>query len=509
MEHNSIRANTSDRETRSAFLLALGIVAGVTIVRCAVLLLSPLDLYPDEAQYWWWAQTPDLGYFSKPPLIAWIIRLTTALFGDSEWAIRLASPLLHGATSLLVFGISRRAMSARLSLLGSAAYLTLPGVSWSCGLISTDVPLLFFWAAALCAFLRACEDRRWRWPILCGAALGLGLESKYAMFYFLAGAGVAAWLSAPARRLVCSARGLLIVSIGLVLLAPNMVWNALHGFPTVAHTEANAEWGRSRFSIAALAGFVLGQFGVFGPFLMAGLIGALWRLARAPRRAEAELVLSAFVVPPLLLIVVQSFVAGANANWAATAFVAAAPLAVAELARWWRGRPLIVSFAIDGAAMIALWIILVWPGTADVIGVGNAFKREEGWRELGADVARAARAAPYDSISAQNRSVVAELLYYARPRSVPIRMWTRDSVARDHFAMTMRLKPPAARVLLAIEPIAAGRVLATFDSARRVERLAIAVGGHRARVIELYDAHDYRDPQPARAVTPVSPPRDL
>jgi hypothetical protein len=141
--------------------------------------------------------------------------------------------------------------------------------------------------------------------------------------------------------------------------------------------------------------------------------------------------------------------------------------------------------------------------------VGNAFKREEGWRELGADVARAARAAPYDSISAQNRSVVAELLYYARPRSVPIRMWTRDSVARDHFAMTMRLKPPAARVLLAIEPIAAGRVLATFDSARRVERLAIAVGGHRARVIELYDAHDYRDPQPARAVTPVSPPRDL
>src|SRR5437016_7532739 len=86
-------------------LLVVGIIAAVTLIRCAVLVISPLDLYPDEAQYWWWAQTPEFGYFSKPPMIAWIIWFSTAVFGQAEWTIRLASPLFHAATALLIFCI--------------------------------------------------------------------------------------------------------------------------------------------------------------------------------------------------------------------------------------------------------------------------------------------------------------------------------------------------------------------------------------------------------------------
>jgi 4-amino-4-deoxy-L-arabinose transferase-like glycosyltransferase len=497
------------RDEAFNFPLTLSVIAAVTIVRCAVLVLSPLNLYPDEAQYWWWAQTPDLGYFSKPPMIAWIIWLSTELLGQREWAIRIASPLLHGATSLLVFAIARRGLDARLSSLAALAYLTLPGISWSSGLVSTDVPLLFFWTVALYAFLRGVDEAHWRWPILCGVALGLGLESKYAMLYFLVGAIIAALFSPPARRFVFSERGLVVMGAGLALLVPNILWNAVHGFPTVAHTEANAEWSRSRFSFASAAGFVLGQFGVFGPLLMAGWLGAMWRLARAPERVRFEFLLAAFSLPPLALILIQSFVAGANANWAATAFVAATPIAVAELARWWRGRVLWASFLIDGAAMLALWIALVWPAAADRLGAGNAFKREEGWRQLGTLVAVAAGAGRYDAIAADNRSIVAELLYYARPRSAPIRVWARDLAARNQFEMTLRLAPGTARVLLAIEPPAAGRVLATFDSAWLLQHQMIATGGSRTRAIDLYDARIYRGPQAARSRIPASPARVL
>jgi hypothetical protein len=208
-----------------------------------------------------------------------------------------------------------------------------------------------------------------------------------------------------------------------------------------------------------------------------------------------------------LLILIQAFVAGANANWAATAFVAATPLAVAELSRWWRATALWISFLVDGIAMVALWLILLSPGAADAIGVGNAFKREEGWRALGSEVARAASTAPYDSIAAENRSVMAELLYYAKPRTVPIRAWARDFNARDHFEMTSRLEPGTAHVLLAIEPSAAGRVLPTFDSADLVKRVELRVGGRRTRAIALYDARNYRGPQlppMGRAVSPSS-----
>ena len=61
----------------------LGLLA-VTAARLIWLRLGGLDLYPDEAQYWLWSLTPDWGYFSKPPLIAWVIRATTLLLGDDE-----------------------------------------------------------------------------------------------------------------------------------------------------------------------------------------------------------------------------------------------------------------------------------------------------------------------------------------------------------------------------------------------------------------------------------------
>ncbi|MBO0738304.1 MAG: glycosyltransferase family 39 protein, partial [Alphaproteobacteria bacterium] len=70
-------------------------VAALTVLRLLWLALQPADLFPDEAQYWFWSQQLALGYYSKPPLVAWLIALTTHLFGDGEFAVRFAAPLLH------------------------------------------------------------------------------------------------------------------------------------------------------------------------------------------------------------------------------------------------------------------------------------------------------------------------------------------------------------------------------------------------------------------------------
>ncbi|MGN6149930.1 MAG: ArnT family glycosyltransferase [Rhizomicrobium sp.] len=485
-------------EDRRYLNIALIVIAIVTAIRIAVLILSPLDLYPDEAQYWWWSQNPDWGYFSKPPMIGWVIWLTTAFFGNAEWAIRIGSPILHAFGALFVFGIARRCFDSRIGLLSALAYLTTPGVSYSSGLISTDVPLLFFWAMALYGFIRAMDDPRWRWAILTGIAFGLGLEAKYAMLYLLLCAGIAAIASKEARRVVLSGRGVVILVIGLLLLLPNILWNAAHHFPTVAHTEHNADWSSARYSVRELLSFIGGQFGVFGPLLMAGLLLAFWNLARGPQRPSRSLVLLAFCAPPLVLIVIQSFISEANANWAATAYVAATPLAVAALAGVWNARLLWISFAIDGVAMVALWLILLSPHTADVMGVGNAFKRMEGWEQLGNAVAEQANSGHYAIVSAANRSIMAELLYYAAPRTAFVRMWDKDLHDDDHFQMTLRLTPPAHRVLMVLSPQEAPSVLNSFDSNTLADTVTIPIGGHRLRVTQLYDARDYRGPQPSR-----------
>ncbi|HEY1630374.1 MAG TPA: glycosyltransferase family 39 protein [Rhizomicrobium sp.] len=481
--------------------MVAALIAAITLIRVIVLLVSPLQLYPDEAQYWWWAQHPDWGYFSKPPMIAWIVWLTTAIFGQSEWAIRLAAPLLHGATALLIHGIARRLYDERTGFWSALAYATLPGISYSSGLISTDVPLLFFWAAALYAFVRAMAEPGWRWAIICGLALGLGFETKYAMAYFFLGAGIAAFVSPEARRLVLSGRGAVILALALLLLLPNILWNAAHGFPTVTHTGHNADWNHARYSPGSVLAFLGGQFGVFGPVMMAGLLLALAKLVipgerSASRDDNPELVLAGFSLPVLLLITVQSFISEANANWAAVAYVAATPLAVSALLELWRGRALWVSLAFDGLAMAMLWIIAVSPAFADRIGQGNAFKRQEGWRELAEQVVQ--RAPRHDVIVGANRSVFAELLYYTRSSTVPMRMWDRDRHDDDHFQMTMRLVPPAHDVLLVLEPDETADVLPTFDSPTTIATVTIPVGGHRTRTTLLIDAHDYRGPSSPR-----------
>jgi len=67
----------------------VALILGALIFRWFIVFNSPLGLHGDEAQYWSWSQNLDWGYFSKPPLIAWIIAISTSLFGQAEWAIRL------------------------------------------------------------------------------------------------------------------------------------------------------------------------------------------------------------------------------------------------------------------------------------------------------------------------------------------------------------------------------------------------------------------------------------
>lgn len=483
-------------EERLYLTRAFYIVAAITLVRVIVLIVSPLQLYPDEAQYWFWAQTPALGYFSKPPVIGWVIWFTTALFGNGEWAIRIASPFFHAGTALLIFGIARIAFDARTGFWSALAYLTVPGVSYSCGLASTDVPLLFFWALALYAFLRASTELGWRWPLICGIAFGWGLMAKYAMLYFVLSAVLAAFLVPALRRLVYSTRGLAILALGLLILAPNIAWNAANNFPTIHHTEANADWSSAHFQVKHIFEFLGGQFGVFGPLLMVGFVLALWGMVRGKPGGKAT-ILMCFAVPPIVLMTAQAFISEANANWAATAYVAATPLAVYVLLHHYRRTLLWGSFAINGLAMAALWAIYVSPPFADVIGQGNAFKRMEGWQTMAAQVMQTAEAGGYDAIATGNRSVVAELVYYARASTVPIRMWDADSHDDDHFQMTIRLTPQSKRVLLAILPKDEDAVLPTFDSVDRLGSIVMPIGGHHTRTILLFDARNYRGPPQA------------
>ena len=80
----------------------------------ALLAFDPPNLSFDEAQYWALAQTIQLGYYSKPPMVAWAIAATTALFGEGEGAIKLSSTLAHAATALFLYVLGREMFDRRI-----------------------------------------------------------------------------------------------------------------------------------------------------------------------------------------------------------------------------------------------------------------------------------------------------------------------------------------------------------------------------------------------------------
>ena len=63
-------------------LIGLAGIALVTLWRVALLPFDRADLYVDDAQYWLWGQELAFGYYSKPPLIGWILRLSTSIGND-------------------------------------------------------------------------------------------------------------------------------------------------------------------------------------------------------------------------------------------------------------------------------------------------------------------------------------------------------------------------------------------------------------------------------------------
>ena len=86
------------RKNKDYFLLSttvmLFFLIFITFLKIFALYISPLELSVDEAQYWDWSNNIEFGYFSKPPLIAWLISITTSMFGNDEWSVRIFSPII-------------------------------------------------------------------------------------------------------------------------------------------------------------------------------------------------------------------------------------------------------------------------------------------------------------------------------------------------------------------------------------------------------------------------------
>lgn len=481
-----------------ATLAFLGVLVAITAARIVALQINPLGLYFDEAQYWMWSREFDWGYFTKPPLIAWVIGATTALFGDAEWAVRLGSPLAHAVAAGALYVLGRLMYGAWAGFWVGLGYLALPGIFFSSSLISTDALLLPMWSLALLAMWRLMMTRSWTWAAVLGLALGFGVLAKYAMLYFVLCTAMAAHWMPPVREALRAGRALLAGLIALVVIAPNLIWNVQNGFATARHTASNARFDAADlFNLDELLEFLTGQAGVLGPILFVVMIGIVWNAwRRSSGLSDQDKFLISYILPPFVFVSIIAFVSRANVNWVAVAYPAILVWFTGTLFSSAQGRRTLgASLAVNIAIGLAFaYVVTSMPALANR---AKGIRSAQHWEATADAIAARARPQenepPFTAVLVDDRSAYFELAYYWREERrageplPPVRMWVLHGEARNSAEATDPMRPEeGGRVLVVhLRPEYIPFVAGDFTTFRTVEHAAVPLGGGRTRDLEI------------------------
>lgn len=237
-----------------------------------------LNLAPDESYYWFWSQHPALSYFDHPPMVGYLIKISTSVFGNSEWAVRLPALLTGLGCSYLVYDLAKQIFKNRDAGILSVIILnSLLIFSVGMVIITPDSPLIFFWILTLYFYHRAIyRDKMIDWT-LAGFSFGLGLLSKYTMIFFLPGLIMFILLTPQFRYRILSLRLWVSIGIALLIFTPVLVWNYQHHWISLLFQYNHGTNARTNHGVQYLLEFLGSQAGLFSPFIFPGLLWALWK----------------------------------------------------------------------------------------------------------------------------------------------------------------------------------------------------------------------------------------
>lgn len=465
------------------------IILLITAVKIGILYINKTPLWVDEAQYWFWSKFLDTGYYSKPPMIAWIINLFTRFTGDSVFWIRLAAPIIHMITAFYIYLIANKLYDEKVGFLSAISYLTLPAVTFSSFFISSDAPLMLCWAGALYHFITAIElkdDNRFFSWVMFAIWLGLGLLSKYTIVI----------LGFSIGMFVLNRRFSVLFTInfwfsfllaGLIFL-PNILWNLKNGLASFHHTEENLlnkettadlSITLSTLNFSGLAEFIGGQILVLGPILFIFLFSAIFRKIKSEAlllidEREAKSFLLYTSIPLVLAGAVIAIISAAQAHWIAPAYIS-----LVILVNWYLLKrdgefwiKLSIYLGIIISLILSLGILTSDKNFITKISNRNPFERVYEWHSLAAPIRKQTSIYNDAIIASDERKIIAPLTYALRNGNSPktIYKWTGDDKISDHFDLKFKLpKDQIGNIIFITRSIKESFIRKNFEKVRLLD----------------------------------------
>lgn len=327
---------------RRIWTATAALILGVLTFRLVYLLrLSSWELVGDEAYYWTMSRHLDWCYSEKGPVLAWMIAACCRLFGDTEFAVRLPVALCSAAAAFavaLVIGTIARG-DGRAVLLGVLCFLLIPAFQANAQISTQDGPLILCWVVVTAAGLRLMRrwsrgDSTWGDWAAVGFLMGIGGLVKQSMLLFAP--SFAIFVALEHRRLQWRpqvvAGMVLSLAVFCAMVSPMVMWNARHGWPTLAHTLGHAGVGGDQLGhvhkgnpAAWLLSTIGGIVGAMGPAFVAlavwASVGVLRLRRRDPSASFDQVWLLCAAWPSIAFYVGLSLVKPVIASWPLPSFV--------------------------------------------------------------------------------------------------------------------------------------------------------------------------------------------
>ena len=277
-------------------------LSGIALAVAVVHLLTNgrYGFHRDEFQFLSDARHMDWGFVAYPPFTPFVERIGLEIFGVSMVGLRLFSVIAQ-AVAIVVTGLMAWELGGgRLAQITAAMAVATSGLPLFEGTEFQYSSFDYLWWVLIAYFvIRLLKTENPRWWLAIGAAIGVGLMTKYSICFFIAGI-LGGMLLSSARRYFLSWWFWGGVGLGLLIFLPNFLWQVRHGFISVhflQHIHVR-DVGQGRAN-----GFVRDQFIICtnlfaAPLWIAGLVSFL-------RDRRYRMVGWMFVIPVALFLLAK------------------------------------------------------------------------------------------------------------------------------------------------------------------------------------------------------------
>jgi len=298
------------------------------------------------------------GYVDQPPLTPLLARLAALAGGNTLVALRAVPAIALAVLVMLTAAMSRMMGAGRTGqLLAALAAATCGEYLGAMHELTTTVPDFVCWAVALWLVLKLLTSQDPRWWLAIGASAGVASEAKWNITFLAAALG-AGFLATDARRLLRSRYLLAGCAIAAALAAPDLIWQAAHGWPSIDVFRAlQGQAGHNR------AVYWPAQVLYTGPVLVpVWAAGAIWSVRSAAARPFRPAGIACVAA------IVLQFVLGGKAYYAGGAFTFLLAAGCVPLERWLAARrPAGIRAAVAMAVAILAGAVIAAPVTLPVL----------------------------------------------------------------------------------------------------------------------------------------------